>query len=151
MDINDFLNYYEQGCFFDKVNIDKNGSIAYGNNNWKTYYGYIYLLVCNDEIIYIGQSFNIQDRLNLHKRKIKVDSMYTWDVGEDLNVVLLEEELAISYANPILNNTEYTTYESLYSGEPQSLEYVLGYVKLLDQLRNETDKKTIQNFIKKIS
>ena len=160
MNINDFLSNYKSGTQFKKVKYKRNThGGAWGfykfnmidHSEWNFEDNGVYILVINEEIVYIGSSGRIYYRLRRHRSKLIIDDIYVWNLFDDVNKCLQEEQSAIAYAKPILNNSGFAKYEELCSGNPHSLEFVLGYIKLIDQLKNEKNKKIINKFIEQIA
>lgn len=86
----------------------------------------IYMLVCNDEIVYIGSSTNIVHRLLDHKYKLSFDYAYIGIPEENtLRDMLFMESYFIGIAEPILNFTDYTCKKF----KSKSIDYIKQHIK----------------------
>ncbi len=114
-------------------------------NNLPTATGVYYFYNKRKELIYIGKSINIRDRVlshlnnNLHKKAIKMKNEL-WDVdfvitGSELIALLLESD-EIKKHQPIYNQAQKRTYFNygLYSFEDESGYTNLKLMRIIDNL-----------------
>lgn len=150
MKIDNFTFGYELGCFFVKMGLDPTpfANIKYlCPEGWSNHY-YLYLLVVDKEIVYVGYTGNLQQRIRTHGRNLLFDEIWIMQVDKSQKEVIMEEEFIIDYTKPILNNTEFTTYESLSPIKNPTLERVLACIDMMSAIKN---KHTVimQNYLKK--
>ena len=76
----------------------------------------VYMIECNNEIVYIGQSEVIRYRLMQHKYKLNFDCVYIGCMSEGCSYrdMLFMEAYLIGIAEPVLNFSDFTrkTFES---------------------------------------
>lgn len=84
------------------------------------------MLVCNDEIVYIGSSSNVACRLLNHKCRLSFDYVYI-GISKDntLRDALFMESYLIGIAEPILNFTDYTCKKF----KSKSIDYIKRHIK----------------------
>ena len=75
----------------------------------------VYMIECDGEIVYIGSSTNTQYRLTSHKYKLSFDCVYVGCVNGDLRDMLFMEYYLIGLAEPSLNFSDYTQFQSIIS------------------------------------
>ena len=143
MQITDFITNYNIGINFKKLLLtDDNYRAIKFPEDFNHNGGYLYLLVVDNEIVYIGQSTNIKYRLRLHREKMIIDEIWIAQIisnYEDnaFNLLLSEERDAITFAKPILNNKGFMVFENRESkskiGYKPDINFVLGYIRCLEK------------------
>ena len=136
MKIDYFLKNYQYGkCFFPISREDITKSVK--KLDWKSYY--VYLLCIDNEIVYVGYSGVIRERLKLHRRHICFDTVYVAEIEEskdinDLEDILELESEVINFTNPILNQSEkFTVYEKYNKNGAKPLDFILGYIECINK------------------
>ena len=87
---------------------------------------YVYFLVVNDEVVYIGQSnVGVKDRIKLHARHLKFDKVFYIYVGTNVTreVINSAERKWINRMNPLLNGV-LTTFEGRHSGKAETVDEI---------------------------
>ena len=134
MNIGYFLeNYSQADCFVEFT--PQEVRILNKLVDWKR--AYIYILCVDNQIVYIGYSGVIHYRLKCHQRHIKFDTAYIAMLDNDMSFEdqLKMERQVIDFANPILNDTNFTAYEKYNRGGAKTLEYILGYMECMDKFK----------------
>lgn len=136
MTIDYFLKNYQAGnCFFPIRREDITERLK--GLDWKSYY--VYLLCIDGEIVYVGYSGVIRERIKLHRRHICFDTVYIAEVEdsqniEDINDILELENEVINFTNPILNQSEkFTMYEKYNKDGAKPLGFILGYIECMSK------------------
>jgi len=88
---------------------------------------WVYMLICNEEIVYIGSSTNVVNRLLDHKYRLNFDYLYMGGIDQQKTVrdMLFMESFLIGIADPVLNFTDYTSKNF----KCKSIDYIKQHIK----------------------
>lgn len=84
----------------------------------------VYFLICNGEIVYVGQSSNLERRLEQHVESGKVFDAITWFEAPKWFLSDIEAYY-IWRCNPVLNNT-WPTFNGEFNAEAKKLDEKYG-------------------------
>lgn len=85
----------------------------------------VYMLECENQIVYIGSSTNIPYRLEAHKYKLSFDRVYIGCCGTYKDMLYMESYL-IGVAEPVLNFTNYTSKQF----KSRSFSYIKEHIDM---------------------